>query len=113
PRTPKPVPSTEIIINDIATYAVRRSHNVIGLPIGNGGVEAGPEIVIGQGNRDASGTALPDAHQPDAIESKIGDLIPVPVRNRSKIDWRFFVLADRLQPRPSVDLVEIRIGDLA
>jgi hypothetical protein len=67
--------STKMIIDNIAAYAVGRSHNIAGLPIGKSRVEAGPQVVIGQRDPDAGGAALPDSHQPDAVESKIGNLI--------------------------------------
>jgi hypothetical protein len=68
-----------MIIDNIAAYAVGRSHNIVGLPIGKSRVEADPQVVIGQRDRDAGGAALPNSHQPNAVESKISNLIPVAV----------------------------------
>jgi hypothetical protein len=45
------------------------------LPIGKSRVEADPQVVIGQRDPDTGGAALPNSHQPDAVESKIGNLI--------------------------------------
>jgi hypothetical protein len=96
-----------MIIDIIAAYAVGRSHNIVGLPIGKCRVEADPEVVIGQRDPDAGGAALPNSHQPDAVESKIGNLIPVAVGNRPKINSAAFGPADSFQSGPGVDLVEI------
>ena len=68
--------STEMIIDNMAADAVGRSHNVVGLPIGKSRVEADPQVVIGQRDPDTGRAALPNSHQPDAVESKIGNLIP-------------------------------------
>ena len=76
----------EMIIDNIAAYAVGRSHNIVGLPIGQSRVEADPQVVIGQRDPDAGGAALPNSHQPHAVESKIGNLLPVAVGNRPKIN---------------------------
>ena len=99
--------STEMIIDNIAAYAVGRSHNIVGLPIGKSRVEADPQVVIGQRDPDAGGAALPNSHQPDAVEPKIGNLIPVAVGNCPKINSPAFGPADCFQPGPGVDLVEI------
>ena len=98
--------STKMIIDNIAAD-MRRSHNIVGLPIGKSRVEADPQVVIGQRDPDAGGAALPNSHQPDAVESKIGNLIPVAVGNRPKINSPAFGPADCFQPGPGVDLVEI------
>ena len=79
-------PPTEMIIDNIAAHAVWGSDDIAGLPIRKGVSEAGTQVVVRQGDRDAGGTALPDAHQPDAVESKIAYFIPVAIGNRSKID---------------------------
>ena len=99
--------STEMIIDNIAAYTIGRSHNIVGLPIGKSRVEADPQVVIGQRDHDAGGAALPDSHQPHAVESKIGNLIPVAVGNHPKINSPAFDPADRFQPGPGVDLVGI------
>src|SRR6187200_3717883 len=99
--------STEMVIDSIAAYAVGGSHNIVGLPIGKSRVEAGPQVVIGQRDRDAGGAALPNSHQPNAVESKISNLIPVAVRNRPKINSPAFGPTDCFQPGPGVDLIEI------
>ena len=99
--------STEMIIDNIAADAVGRSHNIVGLPIGKSRVEADPQVVIGQRDPDAGGAALPNSHQPDAVESKIGNLIPVAVGNCPKINSPAFGPTDCFQPGPGVDLVEI------
>jgi hypothetical protein len=78
--------STEMIIDNVAADAVGRSHNVVGLPIGKSRVEADPQVVVGQRDPDAGGAVLPNSHQPDAVESKIGYFSPVAMGNRSKID---------------------------
>src|SRR5215208_636998 len=77
--------STEMIIDNITADTLGRSHNIVGLPIGKSRVEADPQVLICQRNPDAGGAALPNSHQPDAVESKIGYLIPVAVGNRPKI----------------------------
>ena len=97
--------STEMIVANIAAYAVGRSHKIVGLPIGKSRVEADPQVVIGQRDPDAGGAALPNSHQPYAVESKIGNLILVAVRNRPKINSAAFGPADCFQPGPGVDLV--------
>jgi hypothetical protein len=99
--------STEMIIDNIAAYAVGRSHNIVGLPIGQSRVEAGLQVVIGQRDSDAGGAALPNSHQPYTVESKVGDFVPVAVGNRSKINSPGFGPTDCFQPGPGVDLVEI------
>ena len=112
-RAGEAVRSTEMIIDNIATYAVRRPDDICCLPIRKSLSEARPQARVRQGDGDARGTALPDAHQPDCVESKIAYFIPVAIGNRSKIDSCFLVPADCLKPRPGVDLVERRVGDLA
>ncbi len=67
--------STEMIVDNIAAYAVGRSHNIVGLPIGKSRVEADPQVVVGQRDPDTGGAVLPNSHQPNAGESKIGNLI--------------------------------------
>jgi hypothetical protein len=67
--------STEMIIDNIAADAVGRSHNVVALPIGKSRVEADPQVVVGQRDPDTGGAVLPNSHQPNAGESKIGNLI--------------------------------------
>jgi len=99
--------ATKMIIDNIAAYAVGRSHNIVGLPIGKSRIEADPQVVIGQRDHDAGGAALPDSHQPYAVESKIGDFIPLAIGDRPKIDNLSFGPADCFQPGPGVDLVEI------
>ena len=99
--------STEMIVDNIAAYAVGRSHNIVGLPIVKSRVEAHPQVVIGQRDPDAGGAALPNSHQPYAVESKIGNLIPVAVGNRPKINSPAFGPTDCFQPGPGGDLVEI------
>jgi transposase len=42
------------------------------------------QVVIGQRDPDAGGAALPNSHQPHAVESKIGNLIPAAVREPSQ-----------------------------
>jgi hypothetical protein len=101
-----------MIIDDVVAYAVGRSHHIACLPIGKSRCETGPQIIIRQRDRDAGGTALPDTHQPHAIETKIGYFVPVAIRNRSKIDSSSFLVADCLKPRPGVDLVDKRLSDL-
>ena len=98
--------STEMIIDNIAAYAAGRYHTIVGLPIGRSRVEADPQVVIGQGDPDAGGAA-PNSYQPYAVESKIGNLIPVAVGNCPKINSPAFGPADCFQPGPGVDLVEI------
>ena len=60
-----------------------------------------------QRDPDSGGAALPNSHQPDAVESKIGNLIPVAVGNCPKINSPAFGPAECFQPGPGVDLVEI------
>jgi hypothetical protein len=81
PSTGERASSTKMIIDNIAAYAVGRSHNIVGLPIGKSRVEADPQVVIGQREPDAVGAALPNSHQPNAVGPKIGNLIPVAVGN--------------------------------
>jgi hypothetical protein len=107
PSTGERASSTEMIIDNIAAYAVRRSHNIVGLPTRESRVETDPQVVIGQRDPDAGGAALPNSHQPNAVEPKIGNLIPVAVGNRPKINSPAFGPADSFQPGPGVDLVEI------
>ena len=88
------VPPTEMIIDNIAAYAVGGSDDIGWLPIRQGGAEAGQQAVIGQCDRDAGGAALPDTHQPDAIESKIGYLRPSSDREQTQDRWPFPRAAD-------------------
>ena len=85
----RPLRSTEMIIDNIVAYAVGGSDDIVWLPIGKSRSEAGAQAVIGQRDRDAGGTALPNTHQPHAVESKIGYFIPVAIGNRSKINSCF------------------------
>jgi len=64
-----------MIIDNIAADAVGRSHNVVALPIGKSRLEADPQVVVGQRDPDTGGAVLPNSHQPNAGESKIGNLI--------------------------------------
>jgi hypothetical protein len=64
-----------MIIDNTAANAVEGSHNVVGLPIGRSRVEADPQVVVGQRDPDTGGAVLPNSHQPNAGESKIGNLI--------------------------------------
>jgi hypothetical protein len=66
-------PSTEMIIDNIAAYAIRRSDNVVRLPIGKSGSKLAREPVIGQGNRDATGLRCqtPISHTPSNPRSAI------------------------------------------
>ena len=99
--------STEMIIDNIAADAVGGSHNIVGLPIGKSRVEAHPQVVVSQCDSDAGGATLPNSHQPYAVESNIGNLIPVAVGNRPKINSPAFGPADCFQPGPAVDLIKI------
>ena len=90
--------STEMIIDNITADAVGRSQNIVGLPIEKSRVEADPQVVIGQRDPDAGGAALPNSHQPDAVESKIGNLIPVAVGNCPKINSPAFGPTDCFKP---------------
>ena len=51
--------STEMIIDNVAAYAVGRSHNVVGLPIGKSRVEADPQVVICQRDPGERGSRRP------------------------------------------------------
>ena len=64
--------STEMIIDNIAAYAVGRSHNIVGLPIGKSRVEAVPQVAS-SGDADAGGAALPTSisHTPSNPGSAI------------------------------------------
>jgi hypothetical protein len=93
--------STEMIIDNIGAYAIRRSHNVVGLPIGKSRVKADPQVVIGQPDPNVGGAALPNSHQPHAVESKIGYFIPVAVGTVS-----------RSMALPSVLLIASSQGDV-
>jgi hypothetical protein len=90
--------STEMIIDNIAGYAVGRSHNVVGLPIGKSRVEADPQVLVRQCDGDASRAALPESHQPNVVEPKIGYFSPVAIGNRSKIDSFSLAPAHRFKP---------------
>ena len=107
PSAREPASATKMIIDNLAAYAVGRSHNIVGLPIGKSRVEADPQVVIGQRDPDAGRAALPNSRQPNAVKAKIGNLIPVAVGNRPKINSPAFGPADRFQPGPGVDLVGI------
>jgi hypothetical protein len=94
--------STEMIIDNIAADAVGRSHNVVGCRAAS---KLTPQVVVGQRDPDAGGAALPNSHQPNDVEPKIGNLIPVAVGNRPKINSPSFGPTDCFQPGPGVDLV--------
>jgi hypothetical protein len=95
--------STEMIIDNIAGYAVWRSHNVVGLPIGKSRVEADPQVLVRQCDGDASRAALPESHQPNAVEPQ--DRLFQPRSDREPIQDRQFSLAPAHRFKPGQVLI--------
>src|SRR5262249_26086120 len=61
--------TTQLRVHAVLTHAIGRANIVPGGKIRKRTAEMSQESVIAHGDGDASRTALPDAHQPDRIET--------------------------------------------
>lgn len=93
----------------VTSNAVRGSDHVVRHPARQGGGELRGQSTVRQRHLPAGGAALPHPHQPDRVETGVGDRIPVSGRNRRKIDRHSSLFTEFRQPRPRVDLVDERM----
>ena len=68
--------TAEVLVDDVASYAVRRSDIVFRLEVRQSPTKIVKQILVLIGDRNARWTSLPNTHEPDGIESELGDGIP-------------------------------------
>src|SRR5271166_6297026 len=76
PGNGKTFRTSEVLVNHVASYAIGRSYVVLGTKIRECAPEVVNQVLVLIGNGDARRTSLPNAHQPDGIETKGSNGIP-------------------------------------
>ena len=82
----KPGRAAEMFVNNVPSHAIGRSHIVLQLEIGKRSAKIVQQVLVPIGNRNASGTSFPDAHQPHGIEAVVSNGIPFRRRYAAQID---------------------------
>lgn len=100
---------TEVVINDIAAHAVRGADVILRRKVRQGSPEVFKKPLVLHGDFDSSGTALPDAHQPNGVKAKGCDPIPLIGRHRGKVHGPLVFPAHFTKPDPGVYLVNDRV----
>lgn len=107
---PKGVRASEISVNFIFRDGKRRACNVVFGEIGKRLVKAG--LPLGSLPRDlrAGWTGLPNAKQPNPVETKTGDAIEVKIRYLVELTEAVEFLRTAIEPIADIDLKDGRIG---
>ncbi len=77
PRDCKTCRTSKVLINHIASNAVGRSDIVFWLEVRQSSPEIVEEISVLIGNRNARRTSFPNSHEPNTIETELGDSVPL------------------------------------
>src|SRR5882672_1036310 len=86
PGNRKAFRASEIVIDNIAAYAIWRPDVVFGAKIRKRSTELSKQILILVGDCNPRRTALPNAHEPHRIEAEGGDRIPLARRHARQVD---------------------------
>ena len=65
-----------VLVNYVASYAVRRSDIVFWPKIGQSSTEIVNQILVLIGNRNPRRTSFPNPHEPDRVETELSDGVP-------------------------------------
>jgi hypothetical protein len=74
--------SPKMLVDHITPHTIGRAHVVLGPKVRKCAAKVIQQAFVLMGNGDASGTSLPDSHQPHCVEAKGGDPIPLGGRYR-------------------------------
>ena len=69
--------ATQLCVNHIASYAIGRSDIIFWSEVGQCSPELVNQMCVLIGNCNAHGTSFPDPHQPDRIETELGESVPL------------------------------------
>ena len=103
--------AAELCRNLVVADAVRRTDHVRGGEIRQRVTEALHERMVLQRDLDPGRAALPDAHQPDRVETERRDRVPLLCRHAGEIDVPVAPAPQLVEPHPCVDLVDERMLD--
>ena len=101
--------AAEVLIDDVPAHAVGRADVVLRDKVGERSQEIFEEPRVAYRDRDSSGAALPDAHEPHGIKATGGDAIPLLRRHRTQVQRLLVFPAKITQPDPGVDLIDDRM----
>lgn len=104
------IPGTDARIRLVLAHRIRRAGDLAELPSGKSMVVCGETPGIGLKKSAAYGAALPDAHEPDKIESQSGDFVPFRCGDIGERNLAAAFAGKFFEPRPSVDFVKVRMG---
>ena len=102
------VASAQVRVDLVGADAVRRPDDVLWVVVRQHGLEALDQLLVVQRDRRPRWAARPHPHQPHRVETGVGERGPPLVRHRGQVDRPAGLDAQLVQPRPRVDLVDVR-----
>jgi hypothetical protein len=103
------IPGADASVGDVSCDGVGRGDYVIWFPSGECAIELRKVPRVFEHDAARFGTASPDAHEPDDVETAFGDGIPGGVGDVVELNHAAEIGGDAFEPAPGIYFVEVRV----